>query len=45
MGVGHYIEDDTKYTRDEFNKMYPVPWIANNKTDSNTDPTKRHLYE
>lgn len=42
-GKGYYVESEQLYTREEFNKKYPLPisLISNNKI--NSDHTKDYL--
>lgn len=43
-GKGYFIEGDKKYTREEFNRKYPLPVSFVNANRRNCDGTKAFLY-
>jgi len=43
-GRGFYLENGVPYTREEFEKKYPVALIARPQEKENSDNTKQWMY-
>lgn len=42
-GKGYYVESEKLYTRDEFNKKYPLPFSLVSHNTKSADQTKNYL--
>lgn len=43
-GDGYFVENHKLYTREEFNRRYPLPISFIAHTGENSDKTKRYLH-